>query len=213
MQIPISNFLALYGTSMKPVFTSLANYDNYPVYMHCWGGADRTGTVAFMVEGLCGVSEEDLAIDLEQTAFSMFGNRYRYDNGSYLYGSTVKKMKEYSGDTLQEKFENCAENTIGLTKAQISNIQNIFCANGALFTGDYLENISFDGTKDCTVIFNMRDSATVSNVTIGGTSLNYSFANGTLTVASADLSNVSDGIMQITFDDGVVLETYFDTAI
>ena len=43
------------------------------VYFHCWGGADRTGTLAFLLEALLGVAEGDLSQDYELTTFG--GNR------------------------------------------------------------------------------------------------------------------------------------------
>ena len=41
-----------------------------PVYFHCIFGADRTGTLAFLLEALLGVNENQLAIDYELTSFS-----------------------------------------------------------------------------------------------------------------------------------------------
>lgn len=41
-----------------------------PVFFHCIFGADRTGTLAFLMEALLGVGENQLAIDYELTSFS-----------------------------------------------------------------------------------------------------------------------------------------------
>lgn len=41
-----------------------------PVYFHCIYGADRTGTLAFLLESLLGVGENELAKDYELTSFS-----------------------------------------------------------------------------------------------------------------------------------------------
>ena len=133
--ISIGNFTAIFNEDAKEQFKSImelfADTDNYPIYMHCWGGADRTGTIAFLLEGLCGVSEEDLSIDFELTSFASFGNRYRYDNGAYLYASMLARIKAYEGDTLQEKFENYALQTLGLTVEQVSSIQSILSDSGS----------------------------------------------------------------------------------
>lgn len=40
-----------------------------PTYFHCAAGADRTGTVAVMLEALLGVSESDISKDYELTCF------------------------------------------------------------------------------------------------------------------------------------------------
>ena len=61
----------------KPVMEVLADESNYPVYFHCHGGADRTGTVAFMLEALLGVEEADLMLDYELTTLSIWGERCR----------------------------------------------------------------------------------------------------------------------------------------
>ena len=47
----------------KEVFSMLADVNNYPIYMHCTGGADRTGTVSFLLNALLGVSETELIQD------------------------------------------------------------------------------------------------------------------------------------------------------
>lgn len=65
------------GPALKQAFEILADENNYPVYFHCSAGADRTGTFAYLVNGLLGVSYEDLVKDFELTSFSVYGNRYR----------------------------------------------------------------------------------------------------------------------------------------
>ena len=47
------------------------------VYFHCAGGADRTGTLAFLIEALVGVSESDLSKDYELTTFAGTNKRLR----------------------------------------------------------------------------------------------------------------------------------------
>lgn len=41
-----------------------------PVYFHCGQGADRTGSMSVMLEGLLGVNESDISKDYELTSFS-----------------------------------------------------------------------------------------------------------------------------------------------
>ena len=64
---------------VKNVFDLLANVNNYPFYLHCAAGADRTGTITYLLNGLLGVSFEDLTKDFELTTFSIYGDRYRSD--------------------------------------------------------------------------------------------------------------------------------------
>ena len=109
------------------VLRVFADAKSYPVYMHCWGGADRTGTVAFILEGLCGVSEADLAIDYELTSFTMFGLRTRVNRGSANFADVVSKTKAYPGATLAEKLAAYARTTLGLTDAEIAAIRRNLC--------------------------------------------------------------------------------------
>ncbi len=70
-------------TQLKQIFEVLADENNYPLYFHCNAGADRTGTIAFLVGGLLGVSEADLTKDFELTSFGGQGKRLRgKDTGS-----------------------------------------------------------------------------------------------------------------------------------
>lgn len=86
-----------------------------PVYYHCAGGADRTGTVSFLLEGLLGASESDLDKEYELTSFAG-GSRLR-SNGGYV--AMKKTMLEWEGETLQEKFHNWFLSS-GFTEAEIS---------------------------------------------------------------------------------------------
>lgn len=52
-------------TVAAPYLRVFANPDNYPIIFHCRGGADRTGSLAFILNALQGVSEADLIKDYE----------------------------------------------------------------------------------------------------------------------------------------------------
>ena len=54
----------------KAMFEALADESNYPFYFHCSAGADRTGTLAFLLYGLLGVSYDDIRPEYELTSFS-----------------------------------------------------------------------------------------------------------------------------------------------
>ena len=63
-------------TEVPKIFKILANANNKHVYYHCYGGADRTGTVGFLLNGLLGVSYTDLVIDFELTSYSSINNEH-----------------------------------------------------------------------------------------------------------------------------------------
>ena len=63
-------------SEVAPIFEILKEADQHPVYYHCFGGADRTGTIGFLLNGLLGVSYTDLVIDFELTSYSSINNEH-----------------------------------------------------------------------------------------------------------------------------------------
>ena len=112
--------------SFKEVFSLFADIDNYPIYMHCTGGADRTGTVAFLLNALLGVSETELIHDYEFTSFSVYGQRNSIDGTEYggMFQEFLKKLKSFEGATLAEKTETYML-SIGVTQEEIDSIRTI----------------------------------------------------------------------------------------
>ena len=137
--IPIANFTGAYQSriatfadaphSIQGIKQMIAWFkQDKPVYLHCSVGADRTGTVAYLVGALCGMSEDALARDFELTSFS--GDsveneaargtweilvRQRTDRGrldecsspdSYKFSNMVAKIKSFEGATFQRKVYN-----------------------------------------------------------------------------------------------------------
>ncbi len=72
-------------SALKSTMQHIINGDN--IYFHCTIGTDRTGTLAYFLEGLLGVSEEDRVEDYELTYFFGLTNRTRYHD--YLSGSDI----------------------------------------------------------------------------------------------------------------------------
>ena len=65
-------------------FKLCADINNYPIDFHCIAGADRTGTLAYILCGLVGVSEDDLRKDWEVTARDYF-HYARYNQISHIF--------------------------------------------------------------------------------------------------------------------------------
>lgn len=85
--------------SLKTVFRVLADEANYPVIFHCTAGTDRTGLIAYLVNGLLGVSEADLYRDYFFSLFSNIGLRFRKSIDDFY----VAEIKKFPGSTLQSK--------------------------------------------------------------------------------------------------------------
>lgn len=99
----VSNLLTGNKQAVVDFFEVLGDEDNYPVYFHCNIGTDRTGLFAYLINGLLGVSEEDLYRDY---LFSNFGkiNSTRTLNG--IETTYIATIKAAQGANLSEKIEN-----------------------------------------------------------------------------------------------------------
>lgn len=64
--------------NMVKIFEELSKKENYPMYFHCAVGSDRTGTVAFLIDGLVGRSDKHLIDNYELPSFNKNLVRYRY---------------------------------------------------------------------------------------------------------------------------------------
>ena len=69
------NTQELYQQAIRSIIGWLG--EGRAVYFHCAGGADRTGSLAFLIEALLGVSESDLSKDYELTTFGRVNTRLR----------------------------------------------------------------------------------------------------------------------------------------
>lgn len=74
---------------------------NKPCYFHCMSGADRTGTIAYLLLSLLGVSQSDKDKDYELTAFSdeTDGRRFRNSNYNVTNGNGWYPLIKYFRDT------------------------------------------------------------------------------------------------------------------
>ena len=50
----------------------LSDENNYPMYVHCLGGADRTGMIALYLRAICGECDDVIHTDYELTALSTY---------------------------------------------------------------------------------------------------------------------------------------------
>jgi len=74
------------------------------VYFHCHGGRDRTGIQAWLIEGLCGVSESDMSLDYELTHLAAKKKTIRTGNLKTSVRNFWSNVKlDLKGNTLQEK--------------------------------------------------------------------------------------------------------------
>ena len=92
-----------------------------PVYFHCSAGADRTGTLACVIEGLLGMSQSDIDKDYELTCFysgTDTDNHARRRNESEWRG-LIAQIGAKSGTTFRDKCVTFAAE-LGFTAAEIN---------------------------------------------------------------------------------------------
>ena len=109
-----------FKTMLEYIVERLTN--NQSIYIHCSGGCDRTGTLVFLLLGLLGVSESDLAKEYELSSFSVVGKFRTRNSTSYDYSGMVTALKTYGGTTITDKFEAFATEC-GVTSATINSFR------------------------------------------------------------------------------------------
>ena len=102
------------------IFEIFTKEENYPVLMHCSGGRDRTGTLAFILNGLLGVGEDDLCRDWEASVFSDAGMKFNSGNVQRL----MDYLKTMPGETLQARIEAYVRGC-GISEAEIAAFRSI----------------------------------------------------------------------------------------
>ena len=126
-------------SNVAPIFEILKNADKKPVYYHCYGGADRTGTIGFLLNGLLGVSYTDLVIDFELTSYSSINNehiRNHIPGHQHQYDRWPKLIEQLQKDTtggyaydanlpLYENIENFLVKACSVPQETINTIRNI----------------------------------------------------------------------------------------
>lgn len=104
---------------IKNIFSDLAKEENYPIYIHCSYGSDRTGTVCYLLQALLGVSEEDLKREYYLSAL--------YHGGVMedKFNQFIDDLQTYKGNNINEKVESYLI-SVGVKKSEIEKIREIF---------------------------------------------------------------------------------------
>ena len=113
--------------TLARIFKILCDPAIYPVYFHCSGGADRTGALALVLNGVLGVSENDLCADWGNTFYPRLpDNMSQKYREKFNFPATVAGFEKYGkpGDSLQKRIENYLL-TNGVTAAEIESFRQI----------------------------------------------------------------------------------------
>ena len=105
----------------KKNFALFLDEKNYPIGFHCIAGADRTGSLAYLLEALLGVSDADLVLDWELTAFHNPNHKFAHEA---RYDQLVGGFAKYPGGTARERAEGYVK-SLGFTDADIAKFRAI----------------------------------------------------------------------------------------
>lgn len=105
--------------NLRCVFDAVTH--NEPVYFHCAAGADRTGTLACVLEGLLGMSQSDIDKDYELTTFysgsDTDANARRRNEAEW--SGLISALNSKPGSTFRDKCVTFAAE-LGFTSAEIN---------------------------------------------------------------------------------------------
>lgn len=120
-----------YQEALVTAIRTFADEENYPIYMHCQIGRDRTGTLSFLINALLGVEDEDLYLDYELSFMSKSGCNDFKDGitpstfMSNHFASLYNYIDRYADEgTLSEKTEQFMLD-LGITEEEIASIKSI----------------------------------------------------------------------------------------
>lgn len=122
-----------------------------PVYFHCTAGADRTGTLACVLEGLLGMSQSDIDKDYELTCFysGTETDAAARRRNEPEWKRLIDAINAISGDTFRDKCVHFAVGTCGMSMADI-NAYRAAMTNGTPETLHWYQTIAKNLTG-CTI--------------------------------------------------------------
>ena len=181
---------------LQVVFDSVSH--DKPVYFHCGIGADRTGTIAIMLEALLGVSQSDIDKDYELTNFYTVSPTYPRRRNVPMYKSYIDQIKNVPlVGGLTDTFTNHAISfavSLGFTADEINSYRNA-CIDGTP-TQITLNLPTYTITNNLTDVVNSNTDTSITQ---------YQDYIADLTVANGYV--ISD--VQIKINDTDVTDLYF----
>lgn len=118
-----------YQEALVKEIRAFANPENFPIYVHCSLGRDRTGTLCFLIQALLGVGEMDIYRDYELSMMARTGKtpEDRKNIAEYMVGGSFKALYSYiknyqSHKTLRANAEQFMLD-IGVTAEEIAAIK------------------------------------------------------------------------------------------
>lgn len=187
---------SLWKFYLQVVFDSVSH--DKPVYFHCGIGADRTGTIAVMLEALLGVSQSDIDKDYELTNFYIVQPSNPRTRNADMYKYYINQIKNFPlVGGLTDTFTNHAISfavSLGFTADEINAYRNA-CIDGTP-TQITLNLPTYTITNNLTDVVNNNTDTSITQ---------YQDYIADLTVANGYV--ISD--VQIKLNDTDVTDLYF----
>lgn len=187
---------SLWKFYLQVVFDSVSHSN--PVYFHCGIGADRTGTIAVMLEALLGVSQSDIDKDYELTNFLVRDSSYPRRRNVDMYKNYINQIKNFPlVGGLADTFANHAISfavSLGFTAEEINAYRNA-CIDGTP-TQITLNLPTYTITNNLTDVVNSNTDTSITQ---------YQDYIADLTIANGYA--ISD--VQIKLNDTDVTDLYF----
>lgn len=187
---------SLWKFYLQVVFDSVSH--DKPVYFHCGIGADRTGTIAIMLEALLGVSQSDIDKDYELTNFYTVSPTFPRRRNVDMYKNYIEQIKNFPlVGGLSDTFANHAISfavSLGFTADEINAYRNA-CIDGTP-TQITLNLPTYTITNNLTDVVNSNTDTSITQ---------YQDYIADLTVANGYV--ISD--VQIKLNDTDVTDLYF----
>lgn len=196
---------------LNAIFTAVAA--DKPIYFHCQAGADRTGTIAFVLLALLGVDHVSLDIDYELTSF--YDSRKRNaspwpEQWTYING--------FTGDSPKEKVTAWALAN-GITQTQIDAFRAKMIYTGYIASGS--GNVTPTTYPVTLTLTNCTSSNEASSAAAGAAytttitaSSGHTLGGITVTMGGTDISSaaVSGSTVTISNVTGAIVITAAATA-
>lgn len=185
-------------TPMKEAFEFIIEcaVHNKPIYIHCSAGADRTGTIACLIEGVLGVSQSDIDKDYELTSFEggdylrkRCGREYSEGQWEYAYKTLIEKIIELTGATFMDKCINylvscgiAADQIRAFREAMIDGTPSAISPSVSIFSVTKTEtNTAINGEASATQYQGYEAEITPSS--------GYIISNITVTMGGVDITS------------------------
>lgn len=187
---------------------------NEPVYFHCSAGADRTGTVACILEAMLGMSQSDIDKDYELTCFytgtgtdAQARRRNETD-----WKNLITQINQYTGSSFRDRAVNFAT-ACGVPISKI----NAYRAAMSTGTPETLTGGTHTVTLNLTHVSSSNTATTVEDQGAFTATLtadvDYTIQTVTITMGGTDISSCyADGVISIPNVTGDVVITAVATA-